>query len=193
MTTYDIITIIISAVSLALSIGHIANEIWNRRTKIKIQIDETAFETLRYFAVFPDVNKITVPCSFINQSHSDISIVRITAVLKDGRKCTAYIQEHFVMHNFWKSPDTGKFIEKLFYTVRFPINLVSLQGDYGILCFKLPKQDDYKFTDVIVETNKSTVHLEKFASLLTEFTRDARNRNDERNHSDDTCDNLTVG
>lgn len=189
MNILDILAIIISFISLALSIGHIAYNLWLKRTRINILIDNTAYEAIRHFAVFQDENKIFVPCSFINKSHSDIAITEITVVLDSGYKCTAFVQEQFVFHNFWKSPDTGKLIEKLFYTVRFPINLLSLQGDYGILGFVLPKQDDYTFTDLIVKTNKKTLHLKEFAPLITEFTRESYSRNHERNNSENQCEN----
>lgn len=183
MNIFNILTITISAISLVLSIGHIAYEIWERRTKIKITIDENAGETGGYLSRYPDKNKLFLPCIFLNQSHSDISIVSVTAILDNNCKCRAYMQERFVCHNFWKSPDTGTVFEKITNTVRFPVNLVSLQGDCGILGFELPVQDKYIFKDVIVETNKRTVHLKEFAPLITDFVNKKSSRYYERSNS----------
>lgn len=192
MTTYDIVTIIISAVSLALSIGHIAYEIWKQQTKLNIQIDSTAHESLREFTMWSDFNEICVPCVFVNQSHSNVVIVRITAILENGYECTTSMQEQLVCHNFRKSVDTGTTFEKEINSTSFPVNLNSVQGIYGILVFKLPKQSIYNFSDVVVETNKKTVHLQELASDLTKFNRDSYNRYQQRYHSENTCDNLTV-
>lgn len=155
--------IFISALSVAISLYEFFSRKAKEHTKISISIDSEAGIDLFYaFVVQPGLLRCNVPCLFVNDASSDISIVRIDLILLDGTviKCKQREESFYT----YEDPNHYGPVAK---SIKFPINLMKMQGTYGVLRFDIPYQNEQLLiSDVLVHTNRKTICSRKFTSEL---------------------------
>lgn len=103
-----------------------------------------------------------VPCLFVNDASSDISIVRIDLVLLDGTiiKCKQREESFYTYIN----PDNYGPVAR---SIEFPINLTKMQGTYGVIRFDIPyRNKQMPISDVLIHTNRKTVCSRDFTLEL---------------------------
>lgn len=146
--------ILISALSLAISLYEFFSRKAKERTKVSISIDSEAGIDLFHAVVAQSgLLMCNVPCLFVNDANSDISIVRIDLVLLDGTiiKCKQREESFYTYIN----PDHYGPVAR---SIEFPINLTKMQGTYGVIRFDIPyRNKQMPISDVLIHTNRKTV------------------------------------
>lgn len=155
--------ILISALSLAISLYEFFSRKAKERTKVSISIDsEAGIDLFHAVAAQSGLLMCTVPCLFVNDASSDISIVRIDLVLLDGTiiKCKQREESFYTYIN----PDNYGPVAR---SIEFPINLTKMQGTYGVIRFDIPYRNKQMPTsDVLIHTNRKTVCSRDFTLEL---------------------------
>lgn len=130
------------------------------RTKVSISIDsEAGIDLFHAVAAQSGLLMCNVPCLFVNDASSDISIVRIDLVLLDGTiiKCKQREESFYTYIN----PDHYGPVAR---SIEFPINLTKMQGTYGVIRFDIPyRNKQMPISDVLIHTNRKTVCSRDFA------------------------------
>lgn len=146
--------ILISALSLAISLYEFFSRKAKERTKVSISIDsEAGIDLFHAVAAQSGLLMCNVPCLFVNDASSDISIVRIDLVLLDGTiiKCKQREESFYTYIN----PDNYGPVAR---SIEFPINLTKMQGTYGVIRFDIPyRNKQMPISDVLIHTNRKTV------------------------------------
>ena len=146
--------ILISALSLAISLYEFFSRKAKERTKVSISIDsEAGIDLFHAVAAQSGLLMCNVPCLFVNDASSDISIVRIDLVLLDGTiiKCKQREESFYTYIN----PDHYGPVAR---SIEFPINLTKMQGTYGVIRFDIPyRNKQMPISDVLIHTNRKTV------------------------------------
>lgn len=155
--------ILISALSLAISLYEFFSRKAKERTKVSISIDsEAGIDLFHAVAAQSGLLMCNVPCLFVNDASSDISIVRIDLVLLDGTiiKCKQREESFYTYIN----PDNYGPVAR---SIEFPINLTKMQGTYGVIRFDIPyRNKQMPISDVLIHTNRKTVCSRDFTLEL---------------------------
>ncbi len=182
----DIAVAIAALLSLCISLYELVSRKLEEKTKISAAVDYDAGFDLFHSCQKNNEILCCVPCLFMNDADSDISITKIEFVLKDRTviKCSQREKTFFTYLNSASYGPVAK-------SIRFPINLARMQGTYGVLCFEISQNNKHsEITNVIFHTNRKTICNRVFAKDMSLAVSKLINEVDKQNnHEHNSCEN----
>lgn len=149
----NLIPIIISVISLAISLIQFSTSIYNRRFSIKLspicyEKSKTELYTKYYLNLLIE-----------NKSNLPISITNIKATLSNGDIINCSLTKHYLGETFmlYGEKEENKTVH---YSSEFPINIQPYGAVMPYIVFKLPKNSD----SIIFSDSSSTIKFKVFTN-----------------------------